>query len=81
MISQRALNRARLQSSTEQTWQKLSNLEHDLELLIEKLDTTGAEMNSSNREKSFQTLDHLFRDWKKYHDDYQHQLEQFESIF
>ncbi len=78
MISLRALNRARLQSNNEQIWQKLNNLEHELELLIQKIDMTGGETNSINRDKTFQTLDHLLKDWKKYEDDYDHQLEQFE---
>jgi hypothetical protein len=78
MISLRALNRARSQSNSEQIWQKLNNLEHELELLIQKIDMTGGEANSTNKDKTFQTLDHLLKDWKKYEDDYDHQLEQFE---
>jgi hypothetical protein len=78
MISLRALNRARLQSNNEQNWQKLNNIEHELELLIQKIDMTGGENNSMNREKAFQTLDHLLKDWKKYEDEFDQQLEQFE---
>jgi hypothetical protein len=78
MISLQALNRARLQSNNEQNWQKLNNIEHELELLIQKIDMTGGENNSMNREKAFQTLDHLLKDWKKYEDEFDQQLEQFE---
>jgi len=73
-----ALKRARLQSNNEQIWQKLNTIEHDLELLIQKIDTTGGDNNSINIEKTFQTLDHLLKDWKKYEDDFDHQLEQLE---
>lgn len=71
VINQGALSRARLQSTNEQTWQKLQTIEHDLETLIEKFESTGDE-------KLFQKLEHLLRDWKKYEDDYNHQLEQLE---
>jgi hypothetical protein len=72
------LKRARLQSNNEQTWQKLNTIEHDLELLIQKIDMTGGDNNSINTEKTFQTLDHLLKDWKKYEDDFDRQLEQLE---
>jgi hypothetical protein len=78
MISLRALNRARSQSNSEQIWQKLNNLEHELELLIQKIDMTGGEANSTNKDKTFQTLDHLLKDWKKYEDDFNQQFEQLE---
>ncbi|CAF1039834.1 unnamed protein product [Adineta ricciae] len=54
-----ALTRARVQSSNEQTWQKLTNIEHELETLIQKVDSalTGGSDNSNsiNLEKTFQT--------------------------
>lgn len=75
-LSSSALNRARLQSSNEQTWQKLNTIEHDLELLIQKIDMAGGSNNSTNTEKTLQTLDHLLKDWKKYEDDFDRQLEQ-----
>ena len=81
LISLSALNRARLQSTNEQIWQKLNTIEHDLELLIQKLDTTGGggdNNNSINIEKTFQTLEHLLKDLNKYEDDFNHQFEQFE---
>ncbi len=77
-LSLSALKRARLQSNNEQTWQKLNTIEHDLELLIQKIDMTGGDNNSINTEKTFQTLDHLLKDWKKYEDDFDRQLEQLE---
>jgi hypothetical protein len=73
-----ALKRARLQSNNEQIWQKLNTIEHDLELLIQKIDTTGGDNNSINTEKTFQTLEHLLKDWKKYEDDFDRQLDQLE---
>jgi len=77
-LSLLALKRARLQTNNEQLWQKLNTIEHDLELLIQKIDTTGGDNNSINTEKTFQTLEHLLKDWKKYEDDFDQQLEQLE---
>jgi hypothetical protein len=75
-----ALNRARLQSSNEQTWHKLTTIEHELESLIQKTDAAIGNDNSSSvqPEKTWQTLDHLLKDWKKYEDDFDEQLEQLQ---
>jgi hypothetical protein len=75
-LSSSALNRARLQSTSEQTWQKLNTIEHDLELLIQKIDMIDAGNNGTSTEKTLQTLDHLLKDWKKYEDNFDQQLEQ-----
>jgi hypothetical protein len=65
-----ALKRARLQSNNEQIWQKLNTIESELDTLIQKFDSTGGYNNSTNTEKTFQTLDHLLKDWEKYEDDF-----------
>jgi hypothetical protein len=75
-LTSSALNRARLQSSSEQTWQKLNTIEHDLELLIQKIDMIDGCNNGTSTEKTLQTLDHLLKDWKKYEDNFDQQLEQ-----
>ncbi|UJR15222.1 hypothetical protein I4U23_002181 [Adineta vaga] len=75
-----ALNRARLQSTNEQIWQKLTNIERELEMLIQKIDSTitggNDNPNSINLEKMFQTLENLLNDWKKFEDDFDQQLDQ-----
>jgi hypothetical protein len=65
-----ALQHARLQSNNEQIWQKLNTIENELDTLIQKLDTPGGYNNSTNTEKTLQTLDHLLKDWQKYEDDF-----------
>lgn len=79
-LTSQALHRARLQSSNEQTWQRLTVIEHELESLIQKTDAAnGNDKNSSvNVEKSLQTLEHLLKDWKKHEDEFDEQLEQLQ---
>jgi len=75
-ISSCALKRARLQSDNEQTWQKLNNIERDLENLIEKLDTTRNHNHNSNTEKAFHNLAQLLTDWNKYEEEFDQKLEE-----
>ena len=70
LLSLCALKHARLQSNNEQIWQKLNTIENELDTLIQKLDTPGVYNNSTNTEKTLQTLDHLLKDWQKYEDDF-----------
>jgi hypothetical protein len=79
ILSSCALKRAHLQSDTDQIWQKLNNIERDLENLIEKLDTTNGcnnNNNNSNIEKSFQNLAQLLTDWNKYEEEFDQKLEE-----
>ncbi|CAF3895402.1 unnamed protein product [Adineta steineri] len=70
-----ALDRANLQSNNEQTWQKLNTIEHDMELLLKKIELTGDNTNSINLEKTYHTLGHLLKDWKKYEDNFDQQTQ------
>lgn len=79
-ISNCALKRVRLQSDNEQTWQKLITIEHDLETLINKLNTTGGHTNNSSTEKAFQNLSQLLSDWQKYEEEFDQQLEELLCI-
>jgi len=76
ILSSRALKRAHLQSDNEQIWQKLNTIEHDIELLIEKLETTGGYNNHSSTEKAFQNLAQLLTDWEKYEEEFDQQSEE-----
>ncbi|CAF1346959.1 unnamed protein product [Rotaria sordida] len=76
-LSLYALKRANLQYNNEQTWKKLNKIEYDLDLLIQDIDKSN---NSKNTKKTFQTLDHLLKDWKKYEYDFDNQFEQLFDI-
>jgi hypothetical protein len=80
-LSLSALKRARLQLNNEQAWQKLNTIEHDLILLIEKVDLTGDFSNNINTNKTFQTLGQLLKDWKENEDEYNKQYQQLEQLF
>ncbi|CAF1013826.1 unnamed protein product [Adineta ricciae] len=80
IISSCALKRARLLSDNEQTWQKLTAIERDLEALITKLNVTGGYANSSSTEKAFQNLAQLLSDWQKYEEEFDQQLEELVCI-
>ena len=75
-LSSRALKRARLQTDNEQTWQKLTSIERDLENLVEKLDVTGGYSQNSTTDKAFHNLAQLLIDWKKYEEEFDQQLEE-----
>ena len=77
IISTCALKRARLRSDNEQTWQKLTHIERDLETLLEKFDTIAKSThNSHHSEKSLQNLAQLLTDWNKYEVEFDQQFEE-----
>ncbi|UJR31455.1 hypothetical protein I4U23_018945 [Adineta vaga] len=79
-ITSCASKRARLQSDNEQTWQKLTTIERDLETLINKLKTTGGYTNHSSIEKASQNLAQLLSDWQKSEEEFDQQLEELLSL-
>ena len=76
IISSCALQRARLRSDNEQTWQKLTNIERDLENLLEKFETLTKSTHNSHTEKSLQNLAQLLTDWNKYEEEFDQQFEE-----
>ena len=78
-ISSTALTRARLQSNHEQVWLKLMNIEREISLLIEKLDTPTALQNpTASIEKAFQNLTQLLNDWQEFELEFD---EQYKKLF
>lgn len=76
LITSSALKQARLQSENEQVWQKLNNIERDLETLIEKLDAAVNHNSTAHCEKLHQNIEQLLDDWNKYEEELDKQLEE-----
>lgn len=80
MLSNSALQRARLRSDNEQTCHRLNSIERDLENLLEKVDTiTKNNSSNSHTEKACQNLAQLLADFNKYEEEVDHQFEQINS--
>lgn len=59
MLNQCALKRARLQSTNDQIWLKLDAIQHDLQILIDRINSTGDE-------KSIHKVENLLKEWTNY---------------